>query len=128
MKRLDSDPLVNSEPASSKRIPKLESVLRSEVGQAVERELELPTDTLLTITAVQVLPDLSQARIGVSILPTEKADKIFKTLISIAGVIQRSVNERLKLYRVPRLNFYIDNSLEQADKIDHLLDSLRPEM
>lgn len=128
MKRSDKGPLVNKEQASTKRIPKLESLLRSEVGQLLERELELPAGALLTITAVQVLSDLSQARIGVSILPQDKADKIFKSLLLSAGALQRLINGRLRLYRVPKLSFYLDSSLEQADRLDHLLDSLKPEM
>lgn len=128
MKRSDKGPLVNKEPASTKRIPKLESLLRSEVGQLLERELELPAGALLTITAVQVVSDLSQARIGVSILPQDKADKIFKSLLLSAGTLQRLINGRLRLYRVPKLSFYLDSSLEQADRLDHLLDSLKPEM
>lgn len=128
MRRSDAGQLINNESASAKRIPKLESLLRSEVSQAMERELELPSGTLLTVTAVEVLPDLSQARIGVSVLPMEQADRVFKILLSLAGEIQRIVNERLKIYRVPRLNFYIDSSLEEADRMDHLLDSLKTKM
>jgi len=90
----------------------------------MERELELPGGALLTIISVKVLPDLSQTRIGVSILPTEKQDQVFKILISATANLQRIVNRRLKLYRVPRISFYFDDSLEKADKIDRLLDNL----
>ena len=124
MRKLGNEPLKINDSPANRRLPKLESLLRSEVGSAMERELELPGGALLTITSVKVLPDLSQTRIGVSILPTEKQDQVFKILISATSNLQRIVNRRLKLYRVPRLSFYFDDSLEKADKIDRLLDNL----
>ncbi|HAO81570.1 MAG: Ribosome-binding factor A [Parcubacteria group bacterium GW2011_GWD2_43_10] len=124
MRKLGNEPLKINDSPANRRLPKLESLLRSEVGSAMERELELPGGALLTITSVKVLPDLSQTRIGVSILPTEKQDQVFKILISATANLQRIVNRRLKLYRVPRISFYFDDSLEKADKIDRLLDNL----
>jgi len=61
---------------------------------------------------------------GALFLPTEKQDQVFKILISATSNLQRIVNRRLKLYRVPRISFYFDDSLEKADKIDRLLDNL----
>jgi len=124
MRKLGNEPLKINDSPANRRLPKLESLLRSEVGSAMERELELPGGALLTIISVKVLPDLSQTRIGVSILPTEKQDQVFKILISATSNLQRIVNRRLKLYRVPRISFYFDDSLEKADKIDRLLDNL----
>jgi len=124
MRKLGNEPLKINDSPANRRLPKLESLLRSEVGSAMERELELPGGALLTITSVKVLPDLSQTRIGVSILPTEKQDQVFKILISATANLQRIVNRLLKLYRVPRISFYFDDSLEKADKIDRLLDNL----
>ena len=127
MRKLGNEPLrINDSPAT-RRLPKLESLLRSEVGSAIERELELPGGALLTITSVKVLPDFRQPRIGVSILPAEKQDLVFKILISATSNLQRIVNRCLRLYRVPRLSFYFDNSLEKADKIDRLLDNIKVE-
>ena len=124
MRKLGNEPLKINDSPANRRLPKLESLLRSEVGSAMERELELPGGALLTIISVKVLPDLSQTRIGVSILPTEKQYQVFKILISATSNLQRIVNRRLKLYRVPRISFYFDDSLEKADKIDRLLDNL----
>ncbi len=128
MRKLDNDLLGISESAGSRRLPKLESLLRSEVGAVMERELEIPAGSLLTITAVSVLPDLSEAKIGVSVLPVDQTDKVFKILLAAASHLQKLVNQRLRLYRVPYLNFYLDNSLAEADKIDQLLDSLNNKM
>lgn len=127
MKKLDSEPLATNESSPSRRLSRLESLLRSEVGKIIEREIEVPANTLLTITEVKVLPDLSQARIGVSVLPIDKSDLVFKILIKATPELQRQINERLHLYRVPKLSFYLDDSLAEANKIESLLDSLKLE-
>ena len=127
MRKSGSGQSVIDDTSASRRLQKLESLLRSEVGANLERELELPPNTLLTITSVTVLPDLSQARLGVSILPVDRSQRIFKLLAAKAPNLQQLVNRRLRLYRVPRLNFYLDSSLAEADHIDRLLDSLKSE-
>lgn len=127
MRKSGSGQSVIDDTSASRRLQKLESLLRSEVGAILERELELPPNTLLTITSVTVLPDLSQARLGVSILPVDRSQRIFKLLAAKAPNLQQLVNRRLRLYRVPRLNFYLDSSLAEADHIDRLLDSLKSE-
>ncbi|KKU38700.1 MAG: Ribosome-binding factor A [Parcubacteria group bacterium GW2011_GWA2_46_39] len=78
MRKSGSGQSVIDDTSASRRLQKLESLLRSEVGAILERELELPPNTLLTITSVTVLPDLSQARLGVSILPVDRSQRIFK--------------------------------------------------
>ena len=127
MRKSGSGQSVIDDTSASRRLQKLESLLRSEVGANLERELELPPNTLLTITSVTVLPDLSQARLGVSILPVDRSQRIFKLLAAKAPNLQQLANRRLRLYRVPRLNFYLDSSLAEADHIDRLLDSLKSE-
>lgn len=127
MRRLDSEQLGTSPSPAARRLPKLESLLRLEVANIIEREIEFPKDTLLTITTVNVLPDLSQVRIGVSVLPVTQTALAFKILIHSAYEVQRLINQRLRLYRVPKLSFYIDDSLAEADKIETLLDSLKTE-
>lgn len=127
MKKSGKEHLKKDNPNLANRLPRLESLLRHEIGNILERELELPPDTLLTISAVEVLPDLSQARIGVSILPTEKAGVIFKLLLKSAAETQRLINQKLRLYRVPKLYFYLDHSLAEVDRLERLLDTLKKE-
>ena len=124
MRKSGSGQSVIDDTSASRRLQKLESLLRSEVGANLERELELPPNTLLTITSVTVLPDLSQARLGVSILPVDRSQRIFKLLAAKAPNLQQLVNRRLRLYRVPKLSFYLDDSLAEADRIERLLNNL----
>lgn len=107
------------------RLPQLASLIQRELGGLLRRELELPLGVLLTVTKVQVVEDLSLARVGVSVLPFTERHAAFKALTSARGQLQRVINERLKLYRVPKLEFYIDETPERAAAIEGVLDSLR---
>ncbi|GEM_PF-868684 len=106
------------------RLPQLASLIQHELGVLLRRELELPLGVLLTVTKVQVVDDLSLARVGVSVLPYAERHAAFKVLTSVRGQLQRTINERLKLYRVPKLEFYIDETPERAATIEGVLDRL----
>ena len=127
MRRSDSGLSGTEETSAARRLAKLASFIRSEVGRLLERELELPANTLLTITEVKVVADLSQARVGVSVLPEDKQKIALKILLSKTPELQHLINQKLRLYRVPKLFFYLDPSLVKADHIDSLLDSIKEE-
>lgn len=111
----------------SHRLPQLASLIQHELGVLLPRELELPAGVFLTVTKVVVVDDLSQARVGVSVLPFARRREALAALASARWDIQRSVNQRLRLYRVPKLEFYLDESGERAATIEGLLDKLRTE-
>lgn len=128
MKKLETDNLVSpvferKGPAS--RIPKLVSLIRAELNTIIKRELEFPLGAIVTITKIEIDTELAQAKVGVSILPFAKSETIFVIVERAAGHVQRLLNARLKVYRVPRLNFYLDTEPEKADRIEHLLDSIK---
>jgi len=127
MRRLDNDLSAANPSLAARRLAKLESLLRSEVGKIIERELELPANTLLTITATKVVADLSQVRFGVSVLPEAKQAIVLKMLLAQTAQFQHIINRKLRLYRVPKLYFYLDNSLVRVDHLDQLLDSIKKE-
>lgn len=115
----------NFSPAPSYRLPQLASLIRHELGQIITREFEPPRGVVMTLTQVKVLPDLSSARVGVSILPFAVAEEVFKKLNKAVPHFQRLLNEKLSTYRVPKLDFHLDTTEERAAHIDALLDSLK---
>ena len=65
MKKLDNASFSTKAPSSAiRRLPRLESVLRHELGQIMTREMEWPLGTLVTLSQVEVLADLSAVRVG----------------------------------------------------------------
>lgn len=77
----------------------------------------------ITVTGVRVSPDLSSAKIYVSIMGAKDRDAVFKLIKDQSNVIRRKLGNIIakQLRIVPELMFYIDDSLDYAMKIEELL-------
>lgn len=102
------------------RKERLNSVLRSEISRAIEKEIEFPLGVLATITDVDTASDLSEAKIGVSVLPSEKKDEVLKILNAKAGYFYSLVFKKLKIYTVPKLKFVYDPGPENAARVEEI--------
>jgi ribosome-binding factor A len=109
-----------------------QSTRQSKVSRQLQRDLSEilreKTNTLfegamVTVTTVRISPDLSVAKIYVSIFPSSKKEQVFINIQeasrSIRGELGRRVSKQLRI--VPELVFLIDDSLDYVDKIDELL-------
>jgi ribosome-binding factor A len=78
---------------------------------------------MVTVSEVRISPDLSVAKVYVSIFPSAKAEAVMKTLQdnvkTLRGELGRVVAKQLRI--VPELVFYLDSSLDYAEHIDSLL-------
>jgi len=94
-----------------------------EVNEILKRHVRDPRVQEVTITDVRVTGDLSQATIYYSILSNLASEgKAVQTgLEKATGIIKRELGARLKLYKLPELNFERDSSVQYGEKIDELL-------
>ena len=78
---------------------------------------------MVTVSEVRVSPDLSLAKVFVSIFPSAKADTVMQLLQdnvrALRGELGRLVAKQLRI--VPELTFLLDTSLDYAEHIDELL-------
>ena len=78
---------------------------------------------LLTVSEVRISPDLSIAKVYVSIFPSAKQQKVLELLEEekkkLRGELGRLVSKQLRI--VPELDFYLDTTLDYAEHIDELL-------
>lgn len=78
---------------------------------------------MVTVTEVRVSPDLSVAKVYVSIFPSSKADSVMKLIgensRAIRGELGHLVAKQLRI--VPELVFFLDSTLDYAEHIDELL-------
>ena len=78
---------------------------------------------MVTVSEVRVSPDLSLAKVFVSIFPSEKAEAVMQLLLdnvrAFRGELGRIVAKQLRI--VPELAFLLDTSLDYAEHIDELL-------
>lgn len=78
---------------------------------------------MVTVSEVRISPDLSVAKVYVSIFPSAKADPVMKILEdnkkTLRGELGRKVASQLRI--VPELDFYLDTTLDYAEHIEELL-------
>lgn len=85
-----------------------------------------PRIGFVTVTGVEVTPDLRQARVFVSVLGSEaEREQTFEGLASIAGHIRPLVGRRLRLRHAPEITFRHDPTIERAARIEQLLSEVR---
>ena len=78
---------------------------------------------MLSVTTVRVSPDLSYARVYVSIFPSEKTEAVLASLEEknkqIRFILGKKIGKQTRI--VPELRFFVDDSLDYIDHIDSLL-------
>lgn len=100
------------------------------VGHLIQRELadilrglrDPRLSQWVSVTAVEVTPDLSLARVFVSVLPAgEERARSLKALEGATGFVRRALAPRLGLREVPEIRFQLDGSIEQGARVEELL-------
>ena len=110
----------------SRRTERLGEEIREEVARMVTAELKDPRIGFVTVTRVDLGPDLRQARIFVGVLGTEKQRQTSLTgLKQAAGFMRRALGQRLRLRHTPELVFQYDEGLEASDRVARLLDEIQ---
>jgi len=102
--------------------------LRAEITDLLAREVHDPGIGFLTITQVTVSPDLQVARVYYTTLGDERARRdTAKALGRATPFLRRQIGGRLRLKRVPLLEFFFDESVERGDRIERILNELSAE-
>jgi ribosome-binding factor A len=96
--------------------------IRSELGQLLTRDVHDPGIGFVTLTRVQVTPDLHLARIYYTALGDERARRSSQRALERAKpFLRRQIGSRLRLRRTPELEFVFDESIAGQDRIERLL-------
>ena len=96
--------------------------IRAEVTSMIARELHDPGVGFVTITRVQVSPDLQHARVFYTAMGDEAARKASaKALERAAGFMRRQIGRRLRLRRAPEIQFEFDGGVGHQDRVEQLL-------
>jgi len=101
---------------------RINTQLQGELAALIRGELSDPRVAGVTITKVDVSPDLRNARISVSLLGSDDQLKdALKGLNHAAGKLRYELGERLRLRYVPQLHFAADIALREGDRISALI-------
>ena len=99
--------------------------IRAELATLLAREVHDPGIGFVTITRVQVSPDIQLARVFFTVLGDDKAKKNSERALGRAvPFLRRQIGQRLRLKRVPELRFQYDEATASADRIDQILDEI----
>jgi len=113
---------------ASRRIERVQEAIKRVTSNIIREELRDPRIGFVTVTHVNVAPDLKVAYVYFSAMGDEKAKANSKSALERAkGFLQKEMARALKLRYTPKLEFRLDNSLDQGMEIDRVLRTIDDE-
>ena len=114
--------------APGSRAERIADHIKDEVSQLLSFEVKDPSVGLLTVTHVKVTPDLQQARVYYTTLGDARARRDSQRALERATpFLRRQLGRRVRLRRVPELQFFFDDSVERQDRVEQILRDLDAE-
>ncbi len=112
---------------NSRRLLKAAEAIREVVSMAILVELKDPRISDVTVTYVEVAPDMRQARIHVSIMGDQtKQNLCLRGLDSASGFLQGKVGNRIDTRYTPRLKFVLDQGVKHSLEVTRILREVLP--
>jgi ribosome-binding factor A len=112
---------------NSGRPQRLGDLIQREVSELIRLEVRDPRVGMITITSVDVSPDMSHAKIFFTVLEKEHLEETLEGLRRSAGFLRAQLARRIQMYTTPELRFVYDESVERGDRLSRLIDAaLKP--
>jgi ribosome-binding factor A len=112
---------------------RVDEAIRQVIGDVVAKEMKDPRVGFVTVTDVRTSPDLSHARVYVSVLgergrasQPEQREASLQGLRSAHGFLQGRIAAELRLKRTPTLEFSYDDTTDRAMRVEEILDQIGP--
>lgn len=105
----------------STRQQKIARLLQKELGNIFLPYAKEMQGTLITVTEVRISPDLAIAKVFLSVFPIEKSEMVLDFINEKQKTIRFELGKKVQLRIVPKLTFFIDETMEELEKIDRLL-------
>ena len=109
----------------TKRTEQVNDLIEEELGKIILREIDFSPDILVTLTRVDVSPNLQQAKVYISSIPEKNLKNALEILDTQIYEIQQLLNKRLKMRPVPRIEFIEEKRTVEAGKIEKILNQLK---
>jgi ribosome-binding factor A len=108
---------------SVERMRRVDEAVREVLSDVLTHEVKDPRVGFVTVTDVKTSPDLSHARVYVSVLgDAEAVQASLEGLQSAHGFLQGRVGSELRLKHTPMLSFFHDDTAERAQRLERLMD------
>lgn len=102
---------------------KIARLLQKELSEIFLLQTKAMPGVLISVSAVRISPDMSSARVYLSIFPSEKSEEMIKNINDNMRSIRYELGTRVRhqLRIIPELKFFVDDSLDYLERIDSLL-------
>jgi ribosome-binding factor A len=107
------------------RTRRVAELIQAELGHLMIREFQDASSGLVTVTRVEMTPDLLNARVYLSVFGAPDPQAFLDRLEEYKGYIRKTLASRVKLKYNPALFFSLDPGPEYADKIDRLIEQAK---
>lgn len=109
----------------SNRIKKINNLIREELGKIISKEIDFPNDIIVTLTRVETTKDLAESKIFISCYPSQKLKEILKILKKEIYFIQKMLNKKLVMRKIPKIQFLEEKKTIEAGRIEEILERLK---
>ena len=102
---------------------KISRLIQKELSEIFLLQTKSMNGVLVSVSAVRISPDMSIARVYLSVFPSERSQEIVKNINDNMKSIRYELGTRVRhqLRIIPKLKFFVDDSLDYAERIDELL-------
>ena len=107
----------------STRLQKIQRLIQKDLSEIFREDTAKMRGVIVSVSNVRVSPDLSIARVHLSVFPSERAQEIVDGVNQNVKTIRFALAQRVRnqLRKTPELVFYVDDSLDYIEHIDELL-------
>ncbi len=110
------------------RIKRVNEACREALGDILQKEMKDPRIGFVTVTGVEVTPDLRQAKVWVSVLGTgEEAEAALEVLGKARGFMRKELGRRVRMRYTPELRILLDHGPEVSERVQGILHGLEEE-
>ena len=110
---------------SKERVPKVNELIKQELGSILLREIDFPKDLLVTITKTETSSNMIQCKVYLSVMPENKSEEVLKTINQNIFDVQQALNKRLRMRPTPKIKFIEEKSVREAGRVDKILEELK---
>ena len=104
---------------------RVRELLKREIGEAIRRGLPAEKVGLITVSEIQISPDLHNAKVFVGTLGTDiQRRKAVKELARCRIPIQNAVGSAVALKHTPALKFFMDESIKESNRVLEIIEEL----
>lgn len=105
------------------RQAKISRLLQKELSEIFRQQTAKTHGVLISVSAVRVSPDLSTARVYLSVFPSDKGQELLDSINKSTKTVRYDLAQKVRyqLRKTPELSFFLDDSLDYLENIDNLL-------